>query len=123
MEQDLAGARFGTLRIDELAGCSRLAGSQAGAVAGDVFEHDHGVGSARHRRTGHDLDSLTLRHLPREAFARADLADHREFAGEVAGAHRVAVAHRTRQSGVIAIRRNGFAQHSSRGHFECNGLG
>ena len=54
----------------------------------------------------------------REPLARANLADDLQLAGKIDGAHGESVAHRARQRRRVAVGRDIFGEHASRGAIE-----
>ncbi len=59
-----------------------------------VLDHDHGVGTGRHRRSGHDPDRLTRPDRHGRSDTGGEFTDHTQFhrnVGDVVGPHGVAV--------------------------------
>ena len=77
----------------------------------------------RHGRTGHDFDGLAGTDLAIEALAGADFTDDFQIAGQIDGAHRVSVAHRTCDGGIVAVRRDGLGQDAPGSGFQRDAFG
>ena len=106
--------RFAALRIDELPRFGGAVDDHLAALAAGVFHHHDRVGAGRDGRAGHDLHCLARADDAVEALARAHFADDFERAGQIDGAHCVAIADGARERRRIAVGGDIFRQHASR---------
>ena len=95
-EDDLSGLYVVTGRANVVTDGNRLSNIDRGLILrhGGEFNHDHRVGTRRHRCTGHDSHGLTFANGDVGDSARSDGPDHRQrdrSRGDVGGANRKSV--------------------------------
>ncbi len=115
VQDHLARRRLAALWIDELVRFGRAVDRHASTVAPRVLDHHDGVRAGRNGRAGHDLHGLPFGELSGETLARAHFPDNLELSRQIDGAHRVAVAHRSRNRGRIAVRGGVRREHAPGG--------
>ena len=114
---------FGAAQVEVVAGFLSAPNMDRVAVAVDVLDHDHGVGSFGQRRSGHNLEGFTRADGAAKQLAGADFANHSQIAGQVGRPDRITVAGGAMKRGVVAVGGNGFGEDSARGAGKAHGFG
>jgi len=123
-ENGFSGLGFTSPRIDELSAVGDTPdGHGPVGAARHMLHHDNGIGAARHRRSGHDLDSFAWPHLARENLSGPYFADHAQRTRHVRRAYRKTVTDGARERRIIAIGANLLGQHASGHALQRNFLG
>src|SRR5262245_53895306 len=106
LQYSFTGRGFAGPRVNELRLFNWPVVRNESAIACDVLDHDHRVGTAGKGSASHDFDGLPRIDFAWKDRAGADLANDFERARKVRRADRKAVADRTRQRRRIAVGMN-----------------
>ena len=90
-----------------------------------VLDPDHGIGTDRHRRSGHDARTLAGEHRSRRPVAGLDVFDDGQGvwrAAEIGTAQRKTIHRRNIEGRLIAVGTNLFGQHPPQRVFEIDDL-
>src|SRR5687768_4094433 len=106
---------LGPLLVYELGWLYCALGLYPGAIALRMLGHHHGVGAARHRRAGHDLDALSVPNFAAISLPRAHFARYFRPSGKIGGMDRESVANGAWSGRIVAIRQSFLGQHATSG--------
>jgi hypothetical protein len=92
-------------------------------MPGDVFDHDHGIGTRGCGSAGHNLNGLAWLQDCVRKLTGPDFPGDAEAAGDVGGVDRETIAHGTVERRVIAVGKDVGRQHAAGGFNERNVFG
>src|SRR5689334_13988890 len=112
-DQDRAVLRFRTAVIDELSWFGALLYHDVFAVTPNMLDHHNRIGSVRHGRTRHDLQSLAALKRSLLYFARPHFAANAQRARDISGFDRESITERTSQRWIVTVCTQRFGQHAT----------